>query len=128
MKNIKTTFDGFVNESQDNELLNFAKDNLKDTIFKFDPKEGTKWGKKGFLRFRSEGDGIVLYVSKNRIVLIPTGPFNFSVSKEHSESYKKGNSEDFIKKLESAYNYCRFFTEHYPEPGSKYSIKDGKKL
>jgi hypothetical protein len=106
-------------------LLIFIQNNLKDTIFKYEPKN-TKYTKKGYIRFVSSYDGCVLYVSNNKIILVVVNTFNFSAAKEHKEIYKINNDIDFINKLQRLYNYYRFFTEHYPEPNITYSIKDGK--
>jgi hypothetical protein len=108
------------------ELMLFL-DILKDTIFKYEPKN-TKYTKKGYLRFCSSYDSCNLHVSKNRIIMIDCGHFSFSCSRTHQAKYKKNDAADFMEKLQSLYNYKRFFNEYYPEPGTAYSLKDGRTI
>ena len=131
LKNIET-FTEFNENIQsenmvDEKLLQFVQDCLKGTIYEYEPKN-TKYTKKGYLRFRSSYDGSVLYVNKNKIILVVTSRFNFSASDEHKANYKINNKVDFLENLQSKYNYYRFFTSHYPEPGTTWSLKDGREI
>jgi hypothetical protein len=102
-------------------LLSFLQQNLKDTIFLYTPSNTLK-EKRGYIRYYCDYHKCILLISKNRIIMINGGRFNWLYSNESNETYKINNGDDFIATLKMMFNRFRFFSEHHPEPGKKYSI------
>lgn len=123
MKYIKL-FESF---NEDKPTLDLATTTLKDTIFKHEPKENTKYSKKGYIRFYDSYSSTVLYISKNNIILIYSGLNSHKMDQEDKLKYD-GKADGLLKAIQQAYNFCRFKNEHYPEPGTTYSLKDGHSI
>jgi hypothetical protein len=110
------------------DLLKFIEDCLEDTLFSYEPKN-TKYTKRNYFRFVSNYDSCVLYVSKNRIIILNNPRyFTFSCCDEFKREYKINNKLNFIEKLQVLYNEYRFFGEHYTETNAKYSLITGELL
>ncbi len=123
MKHLKS-FQQFESALPTNVTLEIALAVLQDTIYKYEPKENTKYAKKGYLRFVDTYGSSVLYINKNTIVLMYAGLNSHRLNCENKSKYD-GTATGLLAAVQNDYNYYRFKREYYPELGRKYSLKDG---